>query len=153
MTEAASPREPFSYRSDPSVPAFPDERPVFAFDGHCVMCSAGARLVLRHDRCGRIRLLPAQTPLGQAIYRHYGFDPDRTNLLIERGRARTRSDATIRVAELLGPPWSAAWVLRLLPRILRDAVYDRVAHNRLRLFGRREACYLAEPGQEERFLG
>lgn len=59
----------------------------------------------------------------------------------------------LRVAELVGPPWSLAGALRLLPRRLRDAVYDRVAHNRLRLFGRREACYLVEPGQEERFLG
>jgi predicted DCC family thiol-disulfide oxidoreductase YuxK len=145
--------EPFSYRSDPAVPAFPDDRPVFVFDGHCVMCSAGARMVLRHDRRGRIRLLPSQSPLGQAVYRHYGLDADRTSLLIEDGRVRIRSDAMIRLAELLGPAWSAAGALRLAPRVLLDAVYDRVAHNRLRLFGRREACYLAEPGQEDRFLG
>lgn len=143
---------PYSYRSDPAVPAFPDDRPVFAFDGHCVMCSAGARWVLRHDRRGRIRLLPAQSPLGEAVYRHFGLDADRTNLLIEQGRARTRSDAVLRVAELVGPPWSAVLVLRLLPRSLRNAIYDQVARNRLRLFGRSEACYLAEPGQEERFL-
>ena len=42
-------REPFSYRSDPAVPKFPDDRPIIIFDGHCVMCSGFARFVLRHD--------------------------------------------------------------------------------------------------------
>jgi predicted DCC family thiol-disulfide oxidoreductase YuxK len=147
------PREPYSYRSDPAVPDFPDDRPVFAFDGHCVMCSSGARWVLRHDRRAGIRLLPAQSPLGRAVYAHFGLDADRTSLLIQDGRVRTRSEAMLRIAELAGPPWALAGALRILPSILRDAFYDRVAHNRLRLFGRREVCYLAEPGQEERFLG
>lgn len=147
-----SAREAYSYRSDPAVPAFPDDRPVFAFDGHCVMCSAGARWVLRHDKQARIRLLPAQSPLGEAIYRHFGLDADRTALLVEDGLALTRSDAVLRIVELAGLPWSALAVLRLLPRGLLDAIYDRVAHNRLRVFGRSEVCYLAEPGQEERFL-
>jgi predicted DCC family thiol-disulfide oxidoreductase YuxK len=65
----------YSWRGDPSVPAFADDRPVLIFDGHCVLCSSFARFILRHDRERRFRLLAAQTPLGTALYRHLGLHP------------------------------------------------------------------------------
>ena len=61
----------FSYRDDPAVPAFPDDRPLIVFDGVCVLCSASARFVLRHDEAGRFRLTAAQSSVGQALYRHH----------------------------------------------------------------------------------
>lgn len=147
-------RPAYSYRADPAVPAFADDRPVIVFDGHCVMCSAGARLLLRIDRRRRLRLLAAQSPLGRALYVHYGLDPEdyETNMLIQDGRAWLKSGAFVRVAAGLGPPWSTASLLRVFPATLLDPIYDLIARNRFRLFGRREACYLAEPGEEDRFL-
>ena len=144
----------YSYREDPSVPPFPDDRPIIVFDGHCALCSGWARFVLRHDRKGRYRLLPAQTPLGHALYAHYGLDPVdyETNLLLEDGRLHVKSEGTIRMFEGLGPPWSLLAVGRVLPLGWRDALYGVMARNRLKWFGRREVCYLAEPGQAERFL-
>ncbi len=149
------PRTAFSYRQDPAVPTFADDKPVIVFDGHCVLCSGWARFVLRQDRRGRFRLLPAQTPLGRALYLHYGLEPDHyeTNILIEDGRPWLESEGSIRMAEGLGWPWRAGAALRLLPRGWRDSLYRWVARNRFRLFGRREVCYLAEPGHAERFLG
>lgn len=145
----------YSYRDDPAVPSFLDDRPIIVFDGHCVMCSAWARFVLRHDRRDRYRLLPAQTPLGEALYRHYGLDPMNyeTNILIEDGRAWFKSEGSTRMFQGLGFPWSAALLLKALPLSWRDALYEMIARNRLRLFGRREVCYLVEPGMEGRFLG
>jgi predicted DCC family thiol-disulfide oxidoreductase YuxK len=136
------------------VPGFPDERPIILFDGHCVLCSAWARFVLGQDTAARYRLLPAQTRLGEALYRHYGLNsPDyETNVLIEEGLAWFKSEGTIRMFEGLGFPWSLLRILRVVPEAVRDRLYDLIARNRLKLFGRREACFLAEPGQEERFL-
>jgi len=147
-------REPFSYRSDPAVPDFADDRAVIVFDGHCALCSGWARFVLCNDRKGRYRLLPAQTPLGQAIYVHYGLDPVdyETNLLLQDGRLFVKSEGTIRMFEGLGLPWSLAAVLRLLPLGWRDALYGVMARNRLNWFGRRDICYLGEPGWADRFL-
>ena len=68
-------REPYSYRRDPMVPRFPDDRPIIIFDGYCAMCSGWARFVLRHDPHGTFRLVPAQSALGRALYIHYGLDP------------------------------------------------------------------------------
>jgi predicted DCC family thiol-disulfide oxidoreductase YuxK len=136
------------------VPAFADDRPVIVFDGHCALCSGWARFVLRHDRRGRYRLLPAQTPLGEAIYRHYGLDPVdyETNLLLEDGRLFMKSEGTIRMFEGLGLPWSLMAVGRVLPLAWRDALYGLVARNRIKWFGRREVCYLGDPGWTDRFL-
>ncbi len=144
----------YSYRSDPNVPDFPDDQPLFIFDGDCILCSAGARFVLTHDRSGAIRLAPAQSELGLALYRHYGFDREafETNMLLLDGEARFKSDAAIGIARLLRSPWSWFGLAALAPRPIRDGVYDLLARNRFRLFGRRNACYLMEPGFEGRFL-
>ncbi|MEQ8327064.1 thiol-disulfide oxidoreductase DCC family protein [Parvibaculum sp.] len=144
----------YSYRQDSAVPEFPDDRPIIIFDGHCALCSGWARFVLRHDPEGRYRLLPAQSPLGHALYVHYGLDPEdyQTNILIEEGRAWFKSEGSIRMAEGLGFPWSLAASFRLLPLPARDRLYEWVARNRLRFFGRREICYRGESGYEDRFL-
>jgi predicted DCC family thiol-disulfide oxidoreductase YuxK len=148
---------PYSYRTDPAVPAFPDDKPVIVFDGHCAMCSAWARFVIRHDPGGRFRLLPAQTPLGRAIYLHYGLDPVdyETNILIESGRVYVKSESTLRMLRGLGLPWSLAAATELVPRRLLDWAYDIAAKNRFRVFGRTQACYRGPSGGDataDRFL-
>lgn len=144
----------FSYRSDPAVPPFPDDKPLIVLDGVCVLCSASARFVSRHDAAGRFRLTAAQSPLGQALYRHFRLSPSDlgTFLLVESGRAWFKSDAALHIVRRLGWPWSLVGLLRVLPRPLRDAAYDLVAKNRYRVFGRRDTCFIPTPDQAERFL-
>ncbi len=151
MTMLSSPREPYSYRSDLAVPKFPDDRPLLVFDGHCVLCSSGARLVLRFDRRKIHRPSAAQSALGRALYGHYGLSCDDSFILLAEGRAWFKSEASIRVGEGLGWPWSLARVLRLLPLRLRDVLYDFLARNRLWL-GRRELCFAPDAMDRERFL-
>jgi predicted DCC family thiol-disulfide oxidoreductase YuxK len=147
-------REAYSYRRDATVPQFPDDRPIVVFDGYCALCTGWANFVLRHDRQEKFRLLPAQSPLGRAIYIHYGLHPDdyETNILIENGQAWFKSEGSIRMAEGLGAPWSWAAVMRVMPLRWRDRLYDFVARNRLRMFGKRATCYAPDPRMRERFL-
>jgi predicted DCC family thiol-disulfide oxidoreductase YuxK len=147
-------RDAYSYRLDPAVPPFPDDRPIIIFDGKCVLCSAFARLVLRTDRRRRFRLLAAQTPIGAALYRHFDLDPVEyeTNILLENGRAWFKSEGSIRMFERLGFPWSLMTAGRLLPLRLRDLLYGIIARNRLRWFGVRQTCYLPDPAEADRFV-
>lgn len=147
-------RQPYSYRADPAVPEFPDERPIIIFDGYCALCSGWAKFVLRHDHAGKYRLLPAQSPLGRALYVHFGLDPEdyETNILLADGIAWFKSEGSIRMAEGLGLPWSLAGIFRILPRPLRDWLYDGIARNRLRLFGKRTTCYRGDERYRDRFL-
>ncbi len=145
---------PYSYRDDPVVPPFADDKPLIVFDGVCVLCSSSAQFVMRHDPAGQFRLTAAQSPLGQGLYRHYGLDPTTfdTILLIEDGRLFQRSDAALRVAKRLRWPWAAASLLALAPRAARDSVYDLVARSRYRIFGQREACFVPTREQAGRFV-
>ena len=132
----------------------PGGQPLIIFDGHCVLCSATARFVLRHDRRRRFRLTTAQSGTGRTIQRRFGLDPDalETIVVVRDGRALTRSDAVLAIAAGLGWPWRAAAAFRLVPGFLRDPVYDLVARNRYRWFGRRDACWLPGPAEADRIL-
>ena len=147
-------REPFSYRSDHTVPAFPYERPIIIFDGKCVLCSRFANFILRTDRRRRFRLLAAQTPIGTALYTHLGLDPANYEsfVLLEDGRASFKSEAALRIFRQLGFPWSLAAIGWIVPRLVRDPLYDIIARNRLRWFGTRETCYLPDPSEADRFI-
>lgn len=143
-----------SYRDDPAVPAFPDDKPLIVFDGACVLCSGFVRFVLRHDTAGQFHFLAAQSDLATAIYRHYGLSTDvwETNLLLAEGRLYTRSAAGIAITARFGGFWSVMRVLLLIPRPIRDWVYDRIARNRYRWFGRQDLCMIPEPMLADRFL-
>jgi predicted DCC family thiol-disulfide oxidoreductase YuxK len=146
--------EPFSWRADPEVPVFPDRHPLIVFDGGCVMCSANARFVLRHDRRRRFRLTTAQGPLGASLYRHFGLrsDEEGTILVLEDGRLLAESDAVLAVSRGLGWPWRIAAAGLVLPRPLRDRLYRWVARNRFRWFGRRETCWRPAAAESDRIL-
>jgi predicted DCC family thiol-disulfide oxidoreductase YuxK len=148
-------RQAYSYRRDPGVPPFPDDRPIMVYDGHCALCSGWVKFLLRHDRGAKYRLLAAQSSLGHAIYEHYALDPEdyETNILIADGMASFKSEACIRTAEGLGFPWSLAAVFRILPLRMRDACYEFIARNRMRFFGRHATCFLPSEEYKNRFLG
>ncbi|MDX3925489.1 MAG: thiol-disulfide oxidoreductase DCC family protein [Shinella sp.] len=145
---------PRSYRSDPRVPAFPDDRPLIVFDGECGFCSRWVRFLLKHDRAGRIRFASAQSALGTALLVHYGYQSDdyETAILIADGKAWFKSDGALRAVALLGLPWLPARLLLAVPKRLRDRAYDIVARNRMRIAGRLERCFVPTPQERDRFL-
>ena len=147
-------RAAYSYRRDPAVPAFPDDHPIIIYDSVCALCSAWVQFVLRHDKAGRFRFLPAQSALGRALYAHYGMDPEHyeSNVLLEDGIAWFKSEGTMRMAAGLGFPWTLAAAARIFPFAWRERFYDYVATNRFRWFGRRETCMLMDPNHADRFL-
>ena len=141
-----------SYRGDPAVPSFPDDKPLFVFDGVCVLCSGGARWLMRHDKRGVFRFAPAQSPLGQALYRHYGIALDETYLLIDGGVAYGKSSGYLRMARLLGGVWRATAFFGIIPRAARDRAYDFVARHRYRWFGKTGYCELIPESLRARLL-
>jgi predicted DCC family thiol-disulfide oxidoreductase YuxK len=146
---------PYSYRDDPAVPVFADDKPAVIFDGLCALCSHSAAFVLRHDANATFRLLPAQSSLGAALYRHFGLDPQdyETMILLRHGVAHFKSEAAIRIAQGLGFPWSIAVIFRIVPLGLRDRLYAWIARNRFRWFGRRDTCYMPDSRFAGRMLG
>lgn len=138
---------------DASAPAVPAE-PLIVFDDVCVLCSGFVQWVIDHDRAGRFRFTAAQGPLGQALYGDLGLDPVRfeTNLLVVDGLAYGKLEGVIETAGRLGGVWRAVGIFRLLPPPVRDALYDLIARNRYRLFGRRDTCWLPSPEVTDRVI-
>ena len=130
------------------------DHPVIVFDAQCVLCSANAQFVLKHDRRDHFRHASMQGEVGAALFRRFGIDPadPETIILVDGDSVRLNSDAVIAIYAGLGWPWRAAAALRLVPRVLRDPVYRWVARNRYRLFGRRETCWLPTAEQARRVL-
>ncbi|KAB2912375.1 MAG: thiol-disulfide oxidoreductase DCC family protein [Hyphomicrobiaceae bacterium] len=145
---------PYSYRADPAVPAFPDDKAIIVFDGVCVLCTASARFVIKRDRVRAFRFATAQSPLGQALYRHYGLDPDafETNLVLSGGRAFGKLDSVAATGLHLGGVWRLLALLRVIPRPIGDWLYDQVARNRYALFGRNDRCMIPPPDWRNRFI-
>lgn len=144
---------PYSYRRA-GVPDFPDDKPLIVFDGMCVLCSRFAQLVLRRDTARRFRMTAIQSPLGEALARHYGIDPlnPSTSLLIQDGRLYEKARAAIEILRHLGFPWWLALAGRALPRPVADWLYDRIARNRIAWFGARDACLVPDPADAGRFI-
>ena len=130
------------------------DHPIIVFDGFCVLCSANAQFVLRHDRRAHFRLAAMQGEAGRELCRRHGIDPANPETMIVVGPAGAQrdSDAVLAICSGLGWPWRALGVLRLIPRPLRDRGYRWVARHRYRIFGRRETCWMPTPGQAARIL-
>ncbi len=128
---------------------------IVLYDGVCNLCNRSVQFILLHDRRGCFRFAAQQSEVGQALLRQHGFSTDqiRTVVLIEGNDMYTRSDAALRIALHLGGWWSLCyWIGRLVPKRLRDAVYQFVATHRYRWFGRSETCLLPRPEWRTRFL-
>lgn len=141
--------------SSPSLaPGIASSDCVVLFDGVCKLCNAWARFLIRFDRERRFKLCSVQSPEGQEILRFYGMPADtfETMALLEGPRLRVKSTAFIRVVMRLPFPWFLAATSWIVPRPIRDWLYDRVARNRYAIFGKYDACMLPSPDHESRFL-
>ncbi|WP_353024201.1 DCC1-like thiol-disulfide oxidoreductase family protein [Mesorhizobium sp. M1403] len=125
------------------------------FDGVCVLCSGFVRTVVKLDRKGHFHFVTAQSPLGEMLFKKYGLQTDRyeTNLVIVDGAAFTGLDSFVAVMAELGWPWRAARILLLLPRPLRDWLYDRIAKNCYALFGKKDNCEIPSAEVRARLIG
>lgn len=128
--------------------------PLVLYDGVCGLCQRSVQTILRHDRAGRFRFAAQQSELAQGLMERHGLPPDAlsTVVLIDGGKAYTRSDAVLRIAGKMDRPWPLLSVFRLVPRSIRDVVYRMVAGSRYRIFGRADACMLPPPEVRARFL-
>ena len=123
------------------------------YDGLCGLCDRFVQFVLRRDRAARYRFAPLQGSTAQERV-PATLDPrtSQTVILEEGGRFRLRSDAALAILNGLGGAWRLTALLRVFPRPVRDAVYDLVARNRKRWFGRRAECRVPGPAERDRFL-
>ena len=123
---------------------WPDDD-VILYDGVCVFCSRWVRFVAARDVERRFRFTAIQSGYGTRLAQALGINPDDpdTNAVVHGGEAVFKSDAALTVLSKL-PGWGWVRGFRAVPKPLRDAVYDVVARNRYRIFGKYEACFVPD---------
>jgi predicted DCC family thiol-disulfide oxidoreductase YuxK len=131
---------------------WPDDD-VILFDGVCVFCSRWVRFIVARDKAPRFRFTPIQSPYGTRLAQALGIDADDpdTNAVIHGGVAYFKSDGALTVLSLL-PGWNWVRVLFVVPRFIRDGVYNVVAKNRYRIFGKYDACIVPDAGLRARVI-
>lgn len=131
------------------------DHPVLLFDGVCNLCNGVVQFVIPRDPEGLIRFAPLQSEAGKALLSGHGLPSGQLDsvVLVEDGTVYRKSAAAIRLAELLGWPYRAAAVGRLLPESVRDGLYDVVAEYRYDVFGRKDRCMIPDEDVSGRFLG
>jgi len=128
--------------------------PILLFDGVCNLCNASVQWVLKRDPKGQFRFAALQSEAGQQILHQQGLSSKHfdTVVLALGDRIFLRSDAPLEIVRRLGGLWGLLYFFKIFPRPFRDAIYNFVARNRYRWFGRREECMLPRPEWKERFL-
>lgn len=123
------------------------------FDGFCHVCSGAVRFSLIRDRSNILSYLPCQSPWGYELMARFGIDRDfpETFAFVEKGRMLFKSDAGIALVRRL-PGWRWVGIAMFVPRIIRDWLYDILARNRYKWFGKRDVCMALPPGVRGRFL-
>ena len=127
---------------------------VVLFDGHCTLCHGTVVFLIRRDPEGIFTFASLQSEAGKALLAKAGYDGSALDsiVFIEHGRVFDRSTAALRIARKMNRLWPLFYGLIIVPRPIRDAVYNWIARNRYAWFGRVENCLLPTPEIRSRFI-
>ncbi|WP_058308121.1 thiol-disulfide oxidoreductase DCC family protein [Gracilibacillus massiliensis] len=126
---------------------------IILFDGVCNFCSSSVQFIIKRDPNQKFQFASLQSDVGQQLISNYNVPKDIDSLvLIEGNRYYTKSTAALRIAKSLHRLYPLVSIFLLIPKIVRDRVYQIIAKNRYRWFGKKEHCMLPSPKDRERFI-
>ena len=129
-------------------------KPVILFDGVCNYCNGMVNFLIRKDKQRRFLFAPLQSNAGQELLGQFGLNTTQLDsfIFISDGKAYLRSTAGLKLYNQL--PWYWKWtqLFWIVPRVIRDAVYNFIARNRYKWFGKRDQCMVPSAEVRERFL-
>jgi predicted DCC family thiol-disulfide oxidoreductase YuxK len=127
---------------------------VIVFDGVCNFCNAFVNFVLERDSHGLFKFGTLQSSPAQEILRQFQLSTDdyETFLLLEQGKLFTKSTAALKILGQLGIPWSLLGVFMIIPRPIRDVIYDFIARHRYQWMGKSESCRVPTEEERQRFV-
>ncbi|MEO6722773.1 MAG: thiol-disulfide oxidoreductase DCC family protein [Ferruginibacter sp.] len=130
------------------------DQPIILFDGVCNLCNGAVNFVIKKDKKSRLKLGAIQSEQGQDLLKNYGLSTSEMNtfIFIENEKAYTRSIAALKVSKYLGGLWPMFYGFIIVPKFIRDGIYNWIAKNRYNWFGRKDQCMMPTPEVRQRFL-
>lgn len=128
--------------------------PIVLIDGVCLLCQGATKFIIQRDPAQKFHFASLQSDTGRMWLTKGGLSADAMNtiVLIENGNYYTKSTAALRISRHLKFPWSLLYVLIIVPKFIRDTVYQYIARHRYRWFGKSDQCMIPSPKDKERFL-
>ena len=124
------------------------------FDGVCNLCNSSIQFIIKHDRAAKFKFAPLQSPLAAQHLADLkvGNTPISSIIYIENDAVYQKSTAALKIAKHLDGAWPLLYAFMIVPKFIRDRVYDLIAKNRYKWFGKTEACWIPTPELKARFL-
>lgn len=127
---------------------------IILFDGVCNLCNGAVTFIIKRDKNDLFRYAALQSDIGVELAKKHEIDTEKTDsiILIVGDRSYTKSSAALRIAKHLSGAYPLFYGLIVLPEFIRDRMYDIIANNRYKWFGKRERCMVPTPELKARFL-
>lgn len=127
---------------------------VILFDGVCNLCNASVQFVLLRDKKDYFRFASLQSEYGQVTLQKFNLPTQNFDsfILVENDVLYTQSTAALRVAKNISGAWKLLYAFIIIPPFIRNLVYNFIAKNRYKWFGKKEECMIPQPEWEQKFL-
>ena len=133
----------------------PENKKIILFDGVCNLCDGAIQFIIKHDKKDVFRYASLQSELGKELVSERGLNPEEIDsiMLIEPGVAYYRkSTAALEISRDLSGGYSLLKNFLFIPEVIRDGIYDFIANNRYKWFGKKEQCMIPTPELKAKFL-
>lgn len=127
---------------------------VIVFDGVCNLCNSSVQLVIKYDKNACFSFASLQGEFGQNLLKQKALDLKTFDsfILLEGDQLYTQSTAALRVAKKMSFPFFLFYSFIIVPKFIRDNIYDYIANNRYKWFGKTESCMMPDPELQQRFI-
>lgn len=131
-----------------------ENQPIIFFDGVCNLCNNTVQFIIKQDKKAVFRFASLQSEYSKNTLEKYNFSTKSLEsvVLLYKNKIYTHSDAPLEIARILGSLWTFFYVFKIFPSAIRNGVYNWIAKNRYRWFGKQESCWLPTPELKKRFL-
>jgi len=127
---------------------------IILFDGVCNLCNKSVTCVIKRDKKDVFRYAALQNEAGQRLVKKHDIDTSKTDsiILVDGDRAYTKSTAALKIARHLGGGYPLLYGFMIVPNFIRNWVYDYIAKNRYKWYGKKESCMIPTPELKSKFL-
>jgi len=127
---------------------------VILFDGVCNLCNSSVNFIIDRDKKKLFRFASLQSDAGKELLKKYGSDSENLDsvVIVTNDKLYKKSSAALKIASMLPAPYPLISVFRIIPIYMRDKIYDYIAANRYKWFGKKDSCRMPDADLKSRFL-